>query len=766
VNGVDRRKAIPRKPGDRRERKQQPLSREKEDCVRLSRLLPVVLLLSSAAGFAAELKVRVTDPQSAVVVAARVALFTSDGKTVAVAASSAEGIATFPNIADGRYSLQVLAPGFRAAEITATVPGETLTVQLQVASEAKTVAVTATATPAVVEESGSSIIGLDADQIASVNQQELADVLRFLPGAYVSNSGQRGGLSTMFVRGGESRYNKVIIDGVPVNEAGGTFNFSAVPVAEFGRLEMLRGSESTLYGSDAMSSVVQVWSATGTTRTPLVTFGADGGTFSTARGYASISGAHNAFDYNFFGEQFNTEGQGVNDAFSNSTQGANLGWKVNDRASLRFRIRHSNNRAGVQGGWLYSRGVIDPDSDQYARQNDTLADLDANVAFAHNWQNRFSVFEYNHVRFNTDNFAEPNRPFDDPFTATDRFNRAGFDWQSELTERQWTRTVFGYHFEDESGYIDNAFVSFGFPGTSHTHGLRRNHAVFGEQLLNWRRLSLVLGGRLEHNESFGDRGVPRASITYAIARGGQIFSGTRIRGTYSEGFKAPTFDESFGITGSFPTNPNPDLRPERVRTFEAGVLQDFAAGRVSVAATYFNNLFRNQIQFTFDPVTFDGQYINVNKALAHGAEFEAHARLTKALSITSSYTYTSTQALNAPLCTPGTGCTANGEPLLRRPKHFGQVLATYVAGKWGGSVGGSFVGRRPDSDFLFGVIPPQTFVDGYARIDVSGWREINHHVTAYASIYNALNQKYQEVAGYPALKANFRAGLCFRFGGE
>jgi outer membrane cobalamin receptor len=662
--------------------------------------------------------------------------------------------------------VQVLAPGFRAAEVETAVPAESLTVTLQVASEAKTVVVTATATPAVVEESGSSITGLQSAQITAVNQQELADVLRFLPGAYVSNAGQRGGLSTMFVRGGESRYNKVIIDGVPVNEAGGTFNFSAVPVTEFGRLEMLRGAESTLYGSDAMSSVVQIWSATGTTRTPLVTFGADGGTFSTARGYAALSGAYNRFDYNVYGDQFNTDGQGVNAEFSNSTQGANLGWRFSDRASLRFRIRHSNGRSGVQGGWLYSTGTIAPDTDQWARQNDTLANLDANVVFTRNWQNRFSVFEYNHVRTNSDDVVDANRPFDDPFTAVDRFNRAGFDWQSELTERQWTRSVFGYHFEDENGFIDNSFVSFGFPGTSHTHGLRRNHAVFGEQLLNWRRLSLVLGGRFEHNESFGNRGVPRASITYAIARGGQVFSGTRLRGTYSEGFKAPTFDESFGVTGSFPTNPNPDLKPERVRALEGGVLQDFAGGKVSVAATYFNNLFRNQIQFTFDPVTFNGEYINVNKALAHGAEFEAQARLSKALSITTSYTYTSTQALSAPLCTPGTGCTADGEPLLRRPKHFGQVLATYVAGHWGGSVGGSFVGRRPDSDFLFGVIPPQTFVDGYALVDVSAWRDIGRHVTAYASVYNALNQKYQEVAGYPALKANFRAGLRFRFGGE
>lgn len=736
--------------------------------MRIARLLPVFLLLLSAAAFAADFNVRVTDPQGAVVSGARVTLYTHDQRPVAVATTSAEGVATFHEIPGANDHLVVLAPGFMEAnvQLNSGSPASTIQVTLKIAGEARTVVVTAAATPIVVEESGSSVSAVDEGQIRTENQQELADLMRYMPGAYVSDAGQRGGLSTMFVRGGESRYNKVIVDGVPVDEAGGTFNFSAVPVSEFSRVEMLRGSESTLYGSDAMSSVVQVWSATGSTKTPLVTLAADGGTFATAHGVAGISGARGRFDYNLFGEQFNTGGQGINDGYSDSMQGANLGLRINDRAALRLHLRHSNGRSGVQSGWLYSTGTIPPDSDQYARQNDTLGDLQLDYAFTHNWQNRFRMFEYNHVRLNTDNFNDPGRPFDDPFTSLDRFNRGGFDWQSELTERQWARTVFGYYFEDENGFIDNSGSSFGFPYATHTHGLRRNQAVYGEQLLTWKRLSAVVGARYEHNESFGDRGIPRVSLTYALLRGGSLFSGTRVRATYSEGVKAPTFEESFGVSGSFITNPNPDLRPERARMLEAGILQDFAGGRVTTAATYFNNLFRDQIQFTFDPVTFNGEYINVNKAIAHGAELELHARITRAISITSSYTYTSTQALSAPLCTPGTGCTADGEPLLRRPKHLGQLLATYVGQRWGASVGGSFVGRRPDSDFLFGAIPPVTSVAGYARVDASAWREIHRHVTAYASIDNALNRRYQEVAGYPALKANFRAGLRFHFGGE
>ena len=117
------------------------------------------------------------------------------------------------------------------------------------------------------------------------------DALHFLPGAVVSTAGQRGGLSSLFVRGGESTYNKVIVDGVPVNDPGGTFDFGVLPLAGADRLEFVRGAQSTLYGSDAMTSVVQVFTRTGSTPVPELRFGADGGNLGTANGYASLAGA-------------------------------------------------------------------------------------------------------------------------------------------------------------------------------------------------------------------------------------------------------------------------------------------------------------------------------------------------------------------------------------------------------------------------------------------------------------------------------------------
>jgi outer membrane receptor protein involved in Fe transport len=134
--------------------------------------------------------------------------------------------------------------------------------------------------------------------------------------------------------------------------------------------------------------------------------------------------------------------------------------------------------------------------------------------------------------------------------------------------------------------------------------------------------------------------------------------------------------------------------------------------------------------------------------------------------LTTAYTYTSTEILENPQCTPTSPCDfpyAPGDPLLRRPKHSATTLLSYLGTRWGANLGGSFVGRRPDDDFDGLNI---THAAGYARVDVGGWYAINSRMTAYANVGNALNDHYNEVVGYPALTANFRAGVRFRIGGE
>jgi len=295
------------------------------------------------------LTVKVIDPQSAVVDGAEVSLLGAGGKVIVTRTTSAEGIATLNCRGDGPYQIKVLAPGFAEEAIS---PSETeITVRLHLGTDSQTVVVSATRTPIVGEASGASVDTLNGAQLTTMLAAASDDAIRFLPGAVINTAGQRGGLSSLFVRGGESNYNKVIVDGVTINEPGGTFDFGTLSLAQGDRLEFVRGTQSTLYGSDAMTSVVQVWTRTGSTPTPEFRFGADGGNFGTASGHASLAGARGRFDYNVFGDQYNTNGFGINDAYSNSLEGANTGVSLNDKTSLRVRFRHSNNHTDLPGEW-------------------------------------------------------------------------------------------------------------------------------------------------------------------------------------------------------------------------------------------------------------------------------------------------------------------------------------------------------------------------------------------------------------------------------
>ena len=714
------------------------------------------LLLFASACFAVDIKVKVLDPQSANVAGAQVVLLQSGNSApLDVALTSSDGTAVLRSKETRSLQVRVLAPGFAPQESRIEANGQ-VTVHLHLATLAETVVVSGTLSPLPEQESGASVTALNRAQLTVINPVAAGDAIRFLPGAVMNAQGQRGALSSLFVRGGDSRYSKVIVDGVPISDPGGTFDFGVVPLQETGRLEFLRGAQSTLYGSDAMTSVLQAWTRQGSTPVPELVLGAEGGNFNTAQGYVSLSGARGRYDYELFGNQFNTTGQGVNSDYSNSSQGGNFGVQINTRTQFRLCAQHSNNRTGVAGEWNFNgTPLLPPDTDQWARQNNLLVSAELSLAGPGRWQHRLRGFEYHHKRVNVDTLLDPGRELlDFPFHAIADINRAGLDYQGDYLERSWAQTTIGYQFEDENGFVGDLT----FPPL--THGLRRNQAVYGQQTLTLGRLSAIAGARFVHNTTFGNTGIPRVALGWQLLRGGEIFSGTRLRFSYATGIKAPRFEEAFargqGIV------PNPNLKAEENRAFEAGFQQSLYAGRYSLSALYFNNLFRNQIDFAIlDPTTFTGRYENINKSMAHGAEIELQGRPASPVSFTVAYNYTSTQILEQPFAFDPLHLP--GRPLIRRPRHSGSVLLSYIARRWGGNAGASLVGRRPDSDFLgFNI----DHAAGYARVDLGGWFALSSRITAYANVENALNRHYNEVVGYPALTANFRAGLRFRIGGE
>ena len=737
--------------------------------MRVASAVSLVLLFSVAAA-AADLKIKVVDPQSAAVAGAQVTLVRATEKIPATQMTSAEGMAVLHVSGSGPYQVKILAPGFAVETVEVPSQAETFTVTLHLATAAETVVVSATRTPVAGEAAGADVDSLSGAELTTMQPVAASDAVRFLPGAVVNTAGQHGGLSSLFVRGGNSNYNKVLVDGVSVTEAGGTIDFGTLSLAQADRLEFLRGAQSTLYGSDAMSSVVQVWTRTGSTRIPELQFGADAGNYGTESAYASLAGARGRFDYNVFGHQFNTSGSDPNDDYSNSLEGMNAGFAPSEQVSLRLRVRHDNSVTGAPGAWNFNGNnvfnefgttyVLSPDLGGRARQNNFLASLDLAVKTGPNWMQRFTGFEFNLKTTNLDTGVSPeNTPYgtiNTPFEALVNINRAGFDYQGDYLERSWAQTTVGYEFEDENGSVNDPIPAL---YASYGQGLRLNEAAYVQQALTLDRLNVIAGVRFVHNTTFGNVGVPRVALGFQALRGGHIFSGTRFNGSFATGIKEPRFEETF-VSSQYQL-PNPNLKAERNRALEAGFQQNLLS-RFVLVANYFNNLFHDQIEFeTINPTTFQGQYENLEKSLAHGAELGLQSRITQRLSWNASYTYTSTQILQAPA--GSFPPYAQGDPLLRRPRHSATTLLSYLASRWGGTLGGSFVGPRPDSDFDgFNI----NHTPGYFLLDLGGWYKVNSHITIYANAENVLDHFYEEVTGYPSLRANFRAGMRFRIGGE
>jgi vitamin B12 transporter len=721
--------------------------------------LLAICLVSSAS---AEIRVKVVDPQDAAIAGAQVKLLKS-GKTAAAAVlnTSAEGLVIFSETASSAYSVQVLAPGFAAETVDLAAAAETITIKLRLATAAETVVVSATRTPLPEQETGTSISLLSGAALDTMRPTSGADTLRFLPGAVVNTAGQRGGISSLFVRGGDSTYNKLIVDGVVINEPGGTFDFGTLPMSQTDRLEFVRGAQSTLYGTDAMASVVQLWTRTGSTQVPDLRLGGDGGNFGSATGYASLAGARGRFDYNFFGNQFVTNGQGVNNHYSDSLAGANVGVVINHEVALRVRVRHSNSHTGLPGEWNFNGDPLEPpDPREWSQLNNILGSAELTINAPSGWEHRFTGFDYLY-RYNELNLTgDPARIFDGPSHEVDRINRVGFEYQGDYAERSWAHSTFGYRVENENGFVGDVSPT----SPPQTHGQRLNQDVYGQELFTFGRLSLIGGARLLHSSVFGNTSAPHVAATFLALRGGEVFSGTRLHFSYSGGFKEPRLEETFA--GPPFSMHNFGLKPERARFFETGVQQNLWGGKYVLGATYFHNLFYDRIDYSIDPMTFIGTYVNVDKSFSQGAEFELQGKIWSKLSVNAAYTYTSTQILEAPFCTPENFCDpslAAGHSLLRRPKHAASTLLTYLGSRWGASLRGSFVGRRPDDDFLgFNV----NHAAGYARVDLGGWYAIHSRITVYLNVENALNAHYNEVVGYPALTANFRAGMRFRIGGE
>ena len=728
--------------------------------VRLPIIFLATLLVSGgAAARAADIAGTVVDPSGRAVPRAFVRVLDASG------AQTAAGFAD----EFGRFALDTDAAGCRVeATLTGFQPATEpcaagpIRITLGLAPIQETLIVSATRTEAPSSQVGASATVFTAGDLERLQKPLLADLLMTTPGAMLVRSGGPGTVTSLFVRGGESDYNKILLDGIPLNEPGGTYFLGNLTTENLERVEVVRGAYSSLFGSDAMSSVIQLFTKRGTSRRPAVTAQVDAGTYDTRHATGNVSGAAGRLDYSIGGARFTSDNRAPNSRLDNTTFNANIGVALGRSATLRIIGRGDRGRVGTPGQTAFGRA----DLDAFAERHDSAGSVSIEQQLGRVRQ-RASYSVAASRQQSTNLIADP------AFRAT--FNglvatRLTTDFTSDSLSRL-TRHHAGYQADvrlssggaagdqrltllaDWDGERSDVDSGFGDPAIN----ARDNVGVSAQQQMLWPRVFLTVGGRLERNGNFGTAAVPRATVVFVAHQPSGAIGETQIRASAGLGIKEPTMLESFSPSPFF--RGNPDLKPERSRSAELGIEQRFARDHAKVGLTYFHNQYRDVITLIADPTTFEGQYENVGLTRARGLEAAAQIRPGSAVRLHAAYTMLHSKILQSER--PADVLFGLGKPLFRRPRHSGSAGVTVDWKRIAADLNGVFVGTFLDSDFgLFS--PALTENPGHTTWDARVAVKVLPQLTGILSIDNLTNRDYSEPFGYQPLLRVVRGG--FRVG--
>jgi vitamin B12 transporter len=708
---------------------------------------------------AADLTGTVVDPNGRPLPRVRITLVDPAAPAVDVFTDQA-GRFTLP--ASGTCRIEAALAGFRTTSVPCATSGA-LTIQLPLAPIEETVLVTATKSAAPSSQIGLSTTTFTAEEIARRQEPVVSELLRTAPGSMVLQTGGLGGVTGLFVRGGESNYNAVLVDGIPLNEPGGTFNFNNLSTANVERIEMVRGANSALFGSDAMSSVVQIFTRRGATRpagTPAVTGQIDGGNYGTVHATAAASGVAGALDYSVGASRFSTDNRVANSRFDNTSLSANVGTAVGAGATLRGLVRAELGTTGTPGQTAYGR----PDLDASYEHHDVVGGVtfEQDVARAFHQRATYSLSSSRQASTNLSEDApytpsyqgrvSPFEWYDFTFDSHTRLRRhyASYqaDWQAASGGRAGDHRLTALaDWNGERALLDNRLSG------EQVEASRDNVGASVQHQMLWRRLSTTAGARLERNENFGTAIVPRGSAVLTLHEGTGRLGDTRVRAAAGLGIKEPTILQTFSISPYF--KGNPDLEPERARAVEFGVEQRFAADRAKVDATWFDNRYHNIIGLRSSG-GFNSEYFNIGLTRARGAELGVEVAPVSAVRVRAGYTFVDSAILES--TSAFSPVFAEGQWAFRRPRHSGSVQGSWTWQRVTADVTGIMIGRFVDSDFS-SLVPAIVENAGRVTWDARFSYRVSSKVTGLLSIDNLTNRDYQEPLGYLALQRSVRAGV-------
>lgn len=591
--------------------------------------------------------------------------------------------------------------------------------QQQTADGEDIIIVTVNRRPQPLSQVGSSVSVLTGDELEQNQQSFMIDALEAIPGVAISQNGSYGGAASISIRGAGGDRTVMLVDGVQLNDAsstGGAYNFGTLDTYNIERVEVLRGPQSTLYGSDAIGGVINIVTKSGGDG-----FGGkiflEGGSFNTVRGGIGIYGGDEKLGYNLSASGFGNDGISSADENDGNTEkdgleSYNFYGKVTSSLSEIFRLeamgRYSDNKAKFD-----SFGPADGDEishvDEFSFALRGHLDL-LDGRFSNIVSGEYSEIDRKNISSGLQTFEATGKRMNFDYLGV--YEVSSVITASGGLQHETTKSV---QASDDSFDLTSVFGELAFTGIE--------------------GLVITGGARYDDHKTFGDRTTFRVTGLYEFAQ-----TGTRFIANWGEGFKAPSINQlTYICTFCGATEPNTDLKPEIARGYEIGVEQPMFDDRITFAATYFHLRMDDAIDFD----TAQGGYVNLAKTKSSGVELNINAQLLDNVYISGNYTFTDAIDL------------LDNTNLPREPRHrFSGSIDWQVTSQINAVVAVTHNGDEAQNEFS-----PVPILDGWTRVDFKLSYEVMEDLSLYGRVDNIFNEEYQHVPGYGTPDRSFFAGI-------
>jgi vitamin B12 transporter len=577
------------------------------------------------------------------------------------------------------------------------------------------------------ENTSSSVTVITADEIARSQQPFVADILRGEPGVDVATTGQPGSQTQVFLRGASPDGTLVLVDGIPVNNAfNNSFDFSTLPVNNIERIEILRGPQSTLYGSEAMGGVINIVTKNGS-GPPTGSVQTEYGSFNSLLTRGTFAVSEGKFSFSADGSFHSTDNDRINSAYQGVNFSGHASYTFNDWLKASLLTTYLKSTDGSPNDIFTDDPTAGLENENY------LAGLTIEADPAP-WWNAKLTLSHSHERGNYNQPANAENFDTSDFSQTVAQRNWG-DFQNIFTLNEQNKILVGVTFEDDSAdYSD--YGTYGPSVLANTIDTRSAYAQY--DFTPVKRVTLTAGGRVDDSSAFGTHATYQFGGRFTAPRAETIF-----RANVGTGFRAPSISDLY-----YPDFGNPDLKPEESFGWDVGIEQPLLDGKLLFGTTFFHNDYDNLIQYS--GVTFEPE--NIGRARTMGLEnFVSWTPVTN-FTVRVAYTWLDTKDLDT------------GAELVRRPQSSGSLdLDWKICPRLEATARAVFTGSRTDNNFDDPTQPPVVTLSEYTKVDLGLSYRVCKNFSVYGRVENLLDEQYQEAYGFPALGRFVAVGVIARF---